>query len=286
MDFTRLIIWIFFCFCLGLVALGILVFFRNKAAKRNRSFQLLQYGLIMMFAYGFYGLWSRIFFRQFFAGAAGGNVAVVFDFLELSGLPFLLIGLGFLVSWTAKLVPGLNSLKFIIPGFLILITFYSLIGFIIDDPDPGQLIAACLLLPVACLALILLVSGTEELPKKDSRIIGLLLASFALLQLPWIINQRLDILPDTGLTFLFFLNLTALGSYFTYRLKVIPDKPLPEVPPMEQFFSSYGITSRESEVILGIYQGKTNREIAENMFVTVQTIKDHTHRIYQKTSNH
>lgn len=52
---------------------------------------------------------------------------------------------------------------------------------------------------------------------------------------------------------------------------------------LDVFIKSYGITSRESEVIMEIYKGKTNKEIADKLFVTVQTIKDHTHRIYQKT---
>lgn len=47
--------------------------------------------------------------------------------------------------------------------------------------------------------------------------------------------------------------------------------------------TDFRITARESDVILEIYKGKTNREIAETLFVTTQTVKDHTHRIYQKT---
>lgn len=40
----------------------------------------------------------------------------------------------------------------------------------------------------------------------------------------------------------------------------------------------------EAEIIREIYKGKANKEIADHLFVTVQTIKDHTHRIYRKTN--
>jgi len=45
----------------------------------------------------------------------------------------------------------------------------------------------------------------------------------------------------------------------------------------------YAITPREFEVVKEIYTGKTNKELADKLFITVQTVKDHTHRIYQKT---
>lgn len=52
---------------------------------------------------------------------------------------------------------------------------------------------------------------------------------------------------------------------------------------IDSFIAKYNITAREAEIVRHIYQGMTNKEIADKLFVTVQTIKDHTHRIYQKT---
>ena len=39
----------------------------------------------------------------------------------------------------------------------------------------------------------------------------------------------------------------------------------------------------ETDIIQGIYAGKTNQEIADQLFITIQTVKDHSSRIYQKT---
>jgi DNA-binding CsgD family transcriptional regulator len=47
-------------------------------------------------------------------------------------------------------------------------------------------------------------------------------------------------------------------------------------------FKKYGITKREKEIIEQICQGKTNQQIANDLFISLQTVKDHTHRIYKK----
>ena len=45
----------------------------------------------------------------------------------------------------------------------------------------------------------------------------------------------------------------------------------------------YGITRREYEVILGIFQAKSNKVLAFELRVDESTIKRHTHNIYEKT---
>ncbi|MGD8538317.1 MAG: helix-turn-helix transcriptional regulator [Candidatus Aminicenantes bacterium] len=45
----------------------------------------------------------------------------------------------------------------------------------------------------------------------------------------------------------------------------------------------YNITKREMEVINLICLGKTNKEIADELFISVDTVKDHNYKIFQKT---
>ncbi len=47
--------------------------------------------------------------------------------------------------------------------------------------------------------------------------------------------------------------------------------------------NKYKITKRETEVIELICQGKTNKEIADQLFISVETVKDHNYKIFQKT---
>lgn len=49
------------------------------------------------------------------------------------------------------------------------------------------------------------------------------------------------------------------------------------------FCSLYQISRREAEIVLEICAGKSNKAIAEKLFITLQTVKDHNHRIFTKT---
>jgi DNA-binding CsgD family transcriptional regulator len=50
----------------------------------------------------------------------------------------------------------------------------------------------------------------------------------------------------------------------------------------EEFLSRYGITDREGEVIQKVIQGKSNADIASELFISLATVKTHLHNIYQK----
>jgi len=51
----------------------------------------------------------------------------------------------------------------------------------------------------------------------------------------------------------------------------------------DNLMTKYAITRREMEVIELIRQGKTNKEIADHLFISVETVKDHNYKIFQKT---
>jgi DNA-binding CsgD family transcriptional regulator len=50
----------------------------------------------------------------------------------------------------------------------------------------------------------------------------------------------------------------------------------------EEFLSRYGITDREGEIIQKVIQGKSNADIASELFISLATVKTHLHNIYQK----
>jgi DNA-binding CsgD family transcriptional regulator len=58
-------------------------------------------------------------------------------------------------------------------------------------------------------------------------------------------------------------------------------QPLQPVSRLERF-ESLGISKREREIIALIQTGKTNQEIADELFISVATIKDHNHNIFRK----
>ena len=50
----------------------------------------------------------------------------------------------------------------------------------------------------------------------------------------------------------------------------------------ESFLTKYGITEREREIILKVVQGKSNADIASELFISLATVKTHLHNIYRK----
>jgi DNA-binding CsgD family transcriptional regulator len=48
-------------------------------------------------------------------------------------------------------------------------------------------------------------------------------------------------------------------------------------------FDSYGISPRERDIVRLICSGRTNRQIADELFISLQTVKDHAYRIFRKT---
>lgn len=55
------------------------------------------------------------------------------------------------------------------------------------------------------------------------------------------------------------------------------------VASLDSFARKYEISKREKEVIQLISKGLSNQEISDALFISLQTVKDHTHRIFTKT---
>ena len=64
-----------------------------------------------------------------------------------------------------------------------------------------------------------------------------------------------------------------------------PDKVLPDdfESRLQAFVEEHDISKREAEVIQQICRGLSNQEISETLFISLQTVKDHVHRIFVKT---
>ena len=63
---------------------------------------------------------------------------------------------------------------------------------------------------------------------------------------------------------------------------LIQDTPKQEMVQTESLFEQFKITPREREIISHISQGKTNVEIAEELFISAATVKRHIQNIYEK----
>jgi DNA-binding CsgD family transcriptional regulator len=85
--------------------------------------------------------------------------------------------------------------------------------------------------------------------------------------------------------FAFFLGNTFLPFYFNYGtlLPTLVSEPRMIIS-LEDFCSRFDVSPRESDVVREICNGLSNKEISDKLFISLQTVKDHTHRIYIKTN--
>ena len=56
-----------------------------------------------------------------------------------------------------------------------------------------------------------------------------------------------------------------------------------ETPSLHDFCEQHQLSAREKEVLLLLLQGRSNRQIAEGLFISLNTAKTHIRNIYQKT---
>jgi DNA-binding CsgD family transcriptional regulator len=64
--------------------------------------------------------------------------------------------------------------------------------------------------------------------------------------------------------------------YLTHPLQPLPEENL------ASFFGRYQISDRELEVIRLILEGKSNRQIEDQLFISIKTVKTHVYNIYRK----
>jgi ATP/maltotriose-dependent transcriptional regulator MalT len=73
----------------------------------------------------------------------------------------------------------------------------------------------------------------------------------------------------------------------TERVVVVKEVPVPATEPFtlnQAKLGDLGITPRELEILELIAQGLSNREIAERLFVSENTVKTHSSRLFEKLS--
>lgn len=120
---------------------------------------------------------------------------------------------------------------------------------------------------------------------------GLLIAALKLMEYRFlVVEHSLEIYG--GLVALVF---TVLGIWLGLKLTrpkervVVREVAIPvEVPASREFvldparLGAFGITPREHEILTLIAEGLSNREIAERLFVSENTVKTHSARLFDK----
>jgi len=118
---------------------------------------------------------------------------------------------------------------------------------------------------------------------------GLLILSLKLIEFRFLVVEH-SVEIYGGLIALLFAGLGIwLGLKLTRKKEVVVVKEI-SVPAMERFVVNearqrdLGITKRELEILELIASGMSNREIADRLFVSENTVKTHSSRLFDKLS--
>ncbi|MCF8357617.1 MAG: LuxR C-terminal-related transcriptional regulator [Prolixibacteraceae bacterium] len=115
----------------------------------------------------------------------------------------------------------------------------------------------------------------------------ILLVSFLLLGFSMIAGAKYY--PENhwlAMVFILFVFIAAvfLPFIFKYVINVEQNTTGENFTAFQAFCQKFGISKREAEIIEQVCAGLTNQEIADKLFITLQTVKDHVSRIYLKTN--
>lgn len=119
---------------------------------------------------------------------------------------------------------------------------------------------------------------------------GLVIGLFALLSLWWVVGGGVRAShPQVHRAFTagIFLYFNASLAWWGMRhgRALSPPEVILETPATlpDAVAAQYGISKREREIIAWIIQGRSNNEIAEGLFISLHTVKEHVANVFRKT---
>ena len=82
--------------------------------------------------------------------------------------------------------------------------------------------------------------------------------------------------------FIFFISISLLVFHIFYHFYFSSPISKTEKTLKEDFINNFSITKREQEIIIELLNGKSNKELAQALFVSEKTIETHLANIYRK----
>jgi DNA-binding CsgD family transcriptional regulator len=291
-----------FVLCLGLTAASVLVSRQLVSTYSSDFLRHHFYYLAAFNAFAFYALWGQVLARALLASidTDAAVIELVAGFLPVLGVPFLF------VSWLM-----LFSMAFSMFGKTVKMGWLGLHVAVFLALLLGGWVAVTLLQgasarPVANLGLVEAATmiGVELLyfsaffvlavrhgagAEGDRRRVlftfsALLFGAFAVRSLLvglLLIDVRLGAVTllayfGANLPPLLYLRANADRAFVPVKAERATQLGV------EHVLDRHGVTKRERQIVEKICLGKTNKQIAEELFISLQTVKDHTHRIYSK----
>jgi DNA-binding CsgD family transcriptional regulator len=297
-----LIYIVIFIFCLAIAVAGILISHQFISTYNTDFHKNYFYHLVSFYAFALYAIWGHILIRTILTALQSRPevIEVAPNFLSILGLPFLFISWVMLINMAHSLF-GRKVKKFWIWYHLGLLTLLILgiwLGYRVfindhhfDEDVVGNMQIAYLgafgLIHYSVFLLLnknfankIKIQGQYKILNFSVLMVVAFLLQFSAmifaLRNVWVLAAMILIFFASNVFPLLYLKLHSDDIFRPVRADSSSDEIIHRIT------KKYGITRREREVVTHICQGKTNQQIADELFISLQTVKDHTHRIYSK----
>jgi len=289
----RFLSYVIFALSVGLSALGILTAVRLRKEYQNGFTSSLIYFQIFAYTFGFYGIWGQVFIDKFLSEYLSGAVMErIITSQALIGLPFMILSWYMLIRFVMSLQKRRTGMAFTIIFFLVCGSSLGVVAYLAFNGlnMPQQLYMlyyiAFGILTHLISGVILLIRPLSKTRIKRNKLNLLAVVTILAGMLQSVILYFFEMQGYIALLFVvvFFscysfvpLILRYYGILTSY-IRTSDDEL-----DFDDFCNRFEISQREREIIKEMCKGCTNKEIADNLFISLQTVKDHTHRIYIKT---
>lgn len=293
---------IVFVFCLAIVGGCILISHQFISTYNTDFHRNYFYYLVSFYAFALYAIWGHILIRILLTSLNTRHevVEAVANFSSILGLPFLFISWVMLINMAYSLFGKRTGRLWMAyhAGLIVLLIFGVWVGYDIVSKRGIIEGASVRYIQIAYISIFGLVNYSVfmALVKRfgnscDIRGRFKVLVFSMLLVVAFIIQATAIVFSFSGVWQLAAVILIFFASNFfpLYYLRINADyifQPVRAENSSEESINKiskkYKITRREQEIVRQICLGKSNQEIADALFISLQTVKDHTHRIYSK----
>jgi DNA-binding CsgD family transcriptional regulator len=290
----RYLIYLIFLISVAMTALGIILSTKLRNKYNHEIFSTLLYFQVFIFTFGFYGIWGQVLIKAFLAPyLSAGLMSRFSDIAMLIGLPFLVFAWLMLIKFSCNISGRENMKRFVLWFLTFNFSIIIVIGYFVTkniEAIPISMIRTYFILMsfvYTLISSILIFSPGKKplIPDYNRKSIAIFLITIIILQCLLLILYRDQSIVALIFIMFFFAGNVFLPVYLNYGtvFKVITNEPVRDIS-LEEFCKRHEISPRETDIVREICNGLSNKEISEKLFISLQTVKDHTHRIYIKTN--
>jgi DNA-binding CsgD family transcriptional regulator len=290
------LIYFVFILSVAFTACGVIISNKLRSRFKYDFLSTLLYFQVFIFTFGFYGLWGQViisaFMKDYLSAEVLGRIS---DIAILLGLPFLVFA-WLMLFRLSRDIGGKRNRKWLIILFLIFnFANIFIFGFVITKHPEIKTVTLlkyyfitfnfiyCI---IASANIFLSKKITSNLRINNKGTIASSIILTMLIQDVLLYSYTSDnYYIALAFIFSFFAGNAFLPLYLSYGncFSIADDKSFADIT-FEQFFTRFDVSPRERDIIREIIKGLSNKEIADKLFISLQTVKDHTHRIYIKTN--